>query len=53
VLRRGLELNGVRVTECRVRPAAALARYPALVRRWSGVETEGLIARLCFVPEFA
>ncbi len=55
VLRRGLELNGVGVSECRVRPGPKFwRRYPLLVARWrrrSGMAAAA--AGLIFVPEFA
>ena len=55
VLRRGLELNGVRVSECQVRPGRRFwLRYPALLRRWLGrPKTEPSSPAIFFVPEFA
>lgn len=55
VLRRGLELNGVRVSECRVQPGRRFwRRYPALVRLWLGLQkTPPSPLRFLFVPEFA
>jgi glycosyltransferase involved in cell wall biosynthesis len=55
VLRRGLELNGVRVSECRVWPLRRFwRRYPALARRWSGLpKRPASPLRFLFVPEFA
>lgn len=55
VLRRGLEINGVRVSECRVWPLRRFwRRYPALVRRWLGLpKRPASPLRFLFVPEFA
>ena len=55
VLRRGLELNGVHVSECRVWPLRRFWRcYPALVRRWLGLPKRPAPPLRCiFVPEFA
>ncbi len=55
VLRRGLELNGVRVSECRDRAGRRFwRRYPALVRRWLGLpRPPSSPLRFLFVPEFA
>jgi len=55
VLRRGLELNGVRVTECQVKPGRRFwLRYPALLRRWLGrPKSEPSSPGVIFVPEFA
>jgi glycosyltransferase involved in cell wall biosynthesis len=54
VLRRGLELGGVRVSECRVRPGRRFwRRYPALLGRWiSRKKTPRSPAAYVFVPEF-
>ncbi|MGB7294070.1 MAG: glycosyltransferase [Candidatus Aminicenantales bacterium] len=55
VLRRGLSLNGVEVSECRVRPGPKFwLRYPLLLSRWrrrSGETASG--PKFVFVPEFA
>jgi len=54
VLRRGLELNGIRVSECRVRPGRRFwLRYPGLLRRWLG-RPKGPVTPpvFFFVPEF-
>jgi len=55
VLRRGLELNGVRVSECRVLPGRRFwLRYPALLRRWIGrPKAQPSSLAFLFVPEFA
>ena len=55
VLRRGLELNDVRVSECRVLPGRRFwVRYPALLRRWLGrPKKPSSAAAFLFVPEFA
>ena len=55
VLRRGLELNGVRVSECRVRPGRRFwLRYPALLRRWlRRSKVRSSAPAIVFVPEFA
>jgi len=55
VLRRGLEINGVRVSECRAWPLRRFwRRYPALVRRWLGLpKRPASPLRFLFVPEFA
>jgi glycosyltransferase involved in cell wall biosynthesis len=55
VLRRGLELNGVRVSECQVRPGRRFwLRYPALLRRWLRLpKSASLSPEILFVPEFA
>jgi glycosyltransferase involved in cell wall biosynthesis len=57
VLRRGLELNGVRVSECRVRPGHKFwLRYPLLLSRWlSGSPRQAASSfsrAFIFVPEF-
>lgn len=54
VLRRGLELNGVRVSECRVRPGRRFwLRYPALCGRWLRRPKERAASpSVLFVPEF-
>jgi glycosyltransferase involved in cell wall biosynthesis len=54
VLRRGLELNGVRVSECRV-PAGRRVwrRYPGLLRRWvARPKAAASPPAFVFVPEF-
>lgn len=54
VLRRGLELNGVRVSECRV-PAGRRVwrRYPGLLRRWTArPKAAASPPAFVFVPEF-
>ncbi|MBN2408114.1 MAG: glycosyltransferase [Candidatus Aminicenantes bacterium] len=55
VLRRGLELNGVEVSECRVRPGPKFwLRYPLLISRWRRrreAPPSGL--KFVLVPEFA
>jgi glycosyltransferase involved in cell wall biosynthesis len=55
VLRRGLELNDVRVSECRILPGRRFwIRYPALLRRWLGrPKTQSSSPAFLFVPEFA
>jgi glycosyltransferase involved in cell wall biosynthesis len=55
VLRRGLELNGVDVSECRVRPGPKFwLRYPLLVSRWARRSRKtGSAPKFTFVPEFA
>jgi glycosyltransferase involved in cell wall biosynthesis len=55
VLRRGLELNGVRVSECRVRTGQRFwLRYPALLRRWlRRPKAQPSSPAFLFVPEFA
>ena len=55
VLRRGLELNGVRVSECRVRPGPRFwLRYPLLISRWRRRSGKAVSApKFLFVPEFA
>jgi glycosyltransferase involved in cell wall biosynthesis len=55
VLRRGLELNGARVSECRAWPLRRFwRRYPVLVRRWLGLrKAPKSPLRFIFVPEFA
>ena len=55
VLRRGLELNGVAVSECRVRPGPKFwRRYPLLLSRWRRSRDRGAATPGClFVPEFA
>ncbi len=55
VLRRGLELNDVRVSECRVPPGRRFwLRYPALLHRWLGrPKTRSSSPAVLFVPEFA
>jgi glycosyltransferase involved in cell wall biosynthesis len=55
VLRRGLELNGVRVSECRVLPGRRFwFRYPALFCRWIRMpKSEPSSPAILFVPEFA
>jgi len=54
VLRRGLELNGVRVSECRVPPGRRFwLRYPALLGRWlRRRKHDAASASILFVPEF-
>ena len=55
VLRRGLELSGVRVSECRVLPGRRFwFRYPALLRRWlRRPKAQSSSPAILFVPEFA
>ena len=55
VLRRGLELNGVRVSECQVRPGRRFwRRYPALLRGWlRRPKAQSSPPAVIFVPEFA
>jgi glycosyltransferase involved in cell wall biosynthesis len=55
VLRRGLELNGVQVSECRVWPLRRFwRRYPALLSRWLKLPKSPFAPRrYLFVPEFA
>lgn len=55
VIRRGLELNDVRVSECRVLTGRRFwRRYPALLRRWLGrPKRESSPPAIIFVPEFA
>jgi glycosyltransferase involved in cell wall biosynthesis len=55
VLRRGLELNGVEVSECRVRPGPKFwLRYPLLASRWLRRPRRAVSTpRFLFVPEFA
>jgi glycosyltransferase involved in cell wall biosynthesis len=55
VLRRGLELNGVQVSECRVRPGRRFwLRYPALSSRWlRRPKAQSSSPAFLFVPEFA
>ena len=55
VLRRGLELNGVRVSECQVRPGRRFwLRYPALLRRWlRRPKSQPSSPSVLFIPEFA
>jgi glycosyltransferase involved in cell wall biosynthesis len=55
VLRRGLELNGVEVSECRVRPGPKFwLRYPLLASRWIRPSKRAVSPpTFLFVPEFA
>jgi glycosyltransferase involved in cell wall biosynthesis len=55
VLRRGLELNGVDVSECRVWPGPKFwLRYPLLISRWVRRSRRAASApKFTFVPEFA
>jgi glycosyltransferase involved in cell wall biosynthesis len=55
VLRRGLDLNGVRVLECQVPPGRRFwRRYPALLRRWlRRPKAQSSPPAFLFVPEFA
>ena len=55
VLRRGLELNGVEVSECRVQPGPKFwLRYPLLVLHWRRCPDRAASAQgFLFVPEFA
>ena len=55
VLRRGLDLNGVRVSECRVRPGPKFwLRYPLLASRWARRSRKAASTpKFLFVPEFA
>jgi glycosyltransferase involved in cell wall biosynthesis len=55
VLRRGLELNGVEVSECRVRPGPKFwLRYPLLVSRLARLSRKAASTpKFLFVPEFA
>ena len=55
VLRRGLELNGVRVSECQVRLGRRFwLRYPALLGRWlRRPKVWSSPPAVIFVPEFA
>jgi glycosyltransferase involved in cell wall biosynthesis len=55
VLRRGLELNGVGVSECRVRPGPKFwLRYPLLAARWARRSRKAdSTPKFLFVPEFA
>jgi glycosyltransferase involved in cell wall biosynthesis len=55
VLRRGLELNGVGVSECRVRPGPKFwLRYPLLILRWRRRSRKAVSTpKFLFVPEFA
>jgi glycosyltransferase involved in cell wall biosynthesis len=54
VLRRGLELNGVPVSDCQVRPGRRFwLRYPALLRRWlRRPKSQSSLPRFLYVPEF-
>ncbi len=55
VLRRGLELNRVDVSECRVRPGPKFwLRYPLLVSRWRRRRGRAVSPpKYLFVPEFS
>jgi glycosyltransferase involved in cell wall biosynthesis len=55
VLRRGLDLNGVRVSECRVRPGPKFwRRYPLLASRLARRSRKAVSTpKFLFVPEFA
>ncbi len=55
VLRRGLELEGVDVSECRVRRGPKFwRRYPLLISRWARRSKKADSApKFIFVPEFA
>ncbi len=55
VLRRGLELNRVDVSECRVRPGPKFwLRYPLLVSRWRLRRGKAVsVPKYLFVPEFS
>lgn len=54
VLRRGLELNGVAVSECRVRPGPKFwLRYPLLIAGWLRSGKASSATKFLFVPEFA
>jgi glycosyltransferase involved in cell wall biosynthesis len=55
VLRRGLELSGVGVSECRVRPGPKFwLRYPLLASRWARRSRKAVSTpKFLFVPEFA
>jgi glycosyltransferase involved in cell wall biosynthesis len=55
VLRRGLELNGVRVSECQVRPGRRFwLRYPTLLRRWLRLQkSRSTSSSFILLPEFA
>jgi glycosyltransferase involved in cell wall biosynthesis len=54
VIRRGLEANGVRVSQCRVKPGGRfLVRYPLLFSRWIPLaKKSGVPPSFLFVPEF-